>query len=470
MTRLRLRHDVADPAFVALILHAYWLAGYSQQRAKHWVNQAAVDQTTLAKFSIPLPPLSEQRRIVAIMHEAEAVRRLRAEAARKTADIIPAIFHDMFGDPEENPKDYRRSLIGDVVLSCDYGCSTRANEDEKGIPMLRMNNVTSDGELDLSELKHVELPDEDVEKYGLRSGDILFNRTNSRDLVGKTGLWDGRYAAIAASYFIRVRLATDTVLPEYFVAYMNQPATKQRLRDISKGAVGQSNINAKDLQSLPILVPPLSDQATFRDSLIATSELRKDDHTGLRLETALGNSLLAHAFTGDLTTEWRERHKTELAKEAAERDNAFREAGVTLRRPEAPEPGPEVAADARLAELTPQQLTLAQDLRDQWAEGEQYTFTPKSLAMVSSDPELRHNPDLVRRHLDVLAARGFVIRLVRREKENPTERESFAVSYRCARREGDDFSHGNAPDIEHAFDDVRSDALNRMARRLREGK
>jgi len=457
--------ELVDPFFVAYILLS------QRERVLGW-NQgstiAGITREALGKLQIPLPSLSEQRRIVEIMQEAETVRRLRAEASDKTADLTPSIFHDMFGDPATNSKRYRCCRIAEVVVSCDYGCSTKANDNGRGLPMLRMNNVTFTGELDLTDLKHVELSDEEVTKYELMVGDVLFNRTNSRDLVGKTGLWDGRYPAVAASYFIRVRVDGASVLPEYFVAYMNQPAMKKRLRDISKGAVGQSNINAKDLQSLSILVPPMPEQEHFRSMLQAVSALRSVDCTGSGREQALVQGLLAHALAGDLTAKWRSRHNTELGREIAERDAALHEAGVTLRKPVARKPRREVAEDSRLAELTEQQLMLALDLQDLWRDGEQQVFTPKTLAMVASDPEMRHNPDLVRRHLDVLAARGFVIRVSRQEQQRISERESFAVFYRRVRLAGDAFDPGDVPELEHVVDDVRADALNRMAARLKE--
>ena len=81
--------------------------------------------------------------------------------------------------------------LGDVVLETQYGTAAKSNEHRRGRPVLRMNNVTYDGHVDLRELKWVELTPAEAEKLSLRDGDLLFNRTNSRELVGKTAVWSG---------------------------------------------------------------------------------------------------------------------------------------------------------------------------------------------------------------------------------------------------------------------------------------
>ena len=116
-----------------------------------------------------------------------------------------------------------------------------------------MGNLTYDGDLDHTNPKHVALSGAEITKYGLRAGDILFNRTNSRELVGKTGLWDGRFPAVAASYFVRLRLDESRVDPTYVWAAMNSTAMNRRLFTMARGAIGQANINARELKSIPLL-------------------------------------------------------------------------------------------------------------------------------------------------------------------------------------------------------------------------
>ena len=216
-------------------------------------------------LSLPifLPPLDEQRRIVGILDRAAKIERLRTQVAHRLREIIPALFVRMFGDPVENPMRWKVHALGDFCTLTQYGTSRKANDRSEGVPVLRMGNITYRGDLDCTDLKCVTLSESEFRKYALRPGDILFNRTNSKELVGKTGIWDGRFEAVAASYFIRLRLDETRVMPNYVWAFLNSAAMKTRLFAMARGAIGQANINAKELRSLPLPVPPsLSNEGT----------------------------------------------------------------------------------------------------------------------------------------------------------------------------------------------------------------
>ncbi|MDE0081302.1 MAG: restriction endonuclease subunit S [Gammaproteobacteria bacterium] len=221
------------------------------------------DMNVLMSMRVPLPPPDEQQRIVDILHRAARIERLRAKAAECFREFVPALFIKMFGDPVTNPMGWELQTLGNCCVQIRYGTSRKADGRGEGVPVLRMGNVTYRGAIDLTDLKHVSLSDGEMSKYGLQPGDILFNRTNSRDLVGKTGLWDGRFAAVAASYFIRLRLDESRVLPGYVWAAMNSAAMKGRLFAMARGAIGQANINARELGSIPLPLPDLELQTRF---------------------------------------------------------------------------------------------------------------------------------------------------------------------------------------------------------------
>lgn len=176
-------------------------------------------------------------------------------------DLIKSRFVEMFGDPIINPKKWKVTTIGDVVTEVRYGTSKPAVEGGK-YPYLRMNNLTYDGHLDLKDLKYIDIPDEEIEKCVVRKGDILFNRTNSIDLVGKTTVFDMSEDMVIAGYIIRVRLKEE-LLPEILSQYMNLEAIKKILRSMAKGAVNQANINAQELQKINIYIPDIELQKEF---------------------------------------------------------------------------------------------------------------------------------------------------------------------------------------------------------------
>ena len=226
-------------------------------------GQQRVPTTFLSSATIPVPPLDEQRRIVDLLSRAEGIVRLRREAQAKAQAIIPALFVDMFGDPATNPKGWPVVTLGEVLRAADYGSSTKASDTGTGLPLIRMGNVGYDGSLDLTDLKYVELAPEDAERFRLRKDDILFNRTNSKELVGKTGLWNADLDAVVASYFIRLRVDESRVRAFYVWAFMNSRHMKRVLLSTARGAIGQANINSKELKAFRLPLPTLHAQGGF---------------------------------------------------------------------------------------------------------------------------------------------------------------------------------------------------------------
>jgi len=169
----------------------------------------------------------------------------------------------MFGDPILNPKHWQEARIADVVTDVKYGTSKSADEEGK-YKYLRMNNLTDDGHLNLTDLKYINISDSELDKCIVHKGDILFNRTNSAELVGKTALFDLDEPMVIAGYIIRIRLK-ECLSPVFFNTFMNTPALKNKLHGMAKGAVNQANINAKELQSIEIVVPPISLQLDFEN-------------------------------------------------------------------------------------------------------------------------------------------------------------------------------------------------------------
>lgn len=259
-------------------------------------GQQRVPAAFLENASIPVPSIAEQRRIVDLLSRAEGIVRLRRQAQQKAAALIPAIFVDMFGDPATNPKRLEVVALGDVLASADYGSSAKAGDDEVGLPMIRMGNVDYSGYVDLAALKYVDLPPAEVARFGLKDGDILFNRTNSKELVGKTGLWMGHREAILASYFIRLRVDERLVRPFFVWAFMNSPHMKRVLFETARGAIGQANINSRELRAFRIPLPALDVQVRFEERCRDVLALRvQQDQATAKAEAAL-QALLARAF------------------------------------------------------------------------------------------------------------------------------------------------------------------------------
>ena len=236
--------------------------------SKDWdvgTNKAVMGKTlnkaTLSQVKIKVHSFSEQTEIVKILDKVSSIIEARKNELQSLDDLIKARFVEMFGTPFVNEKQWDMKTIGDVVTEVRYGTSRPAVENGK-YPYLRMNNLTSDGEIDLNNLKRIDIPEEEVEKCIVRKGDVLFNRTNSVELVGKTAMFNLDEEMIIAGYIIRIRLQ-QCLLPEILAQYMNLKQVKDLLRSMAKGAVNQANINAQELQSIKVYIPDIELQDEF---------------------------------------------------------------------------------------------------------------------------------------------------------------------------------------------------------------
>ena len=220
-----------------------------------------ISKSIVSEIEINVPDLVCQNEVVKTLEKVNSIISLRKQELHALDNLIKARFVEMFGDPIKNPKGWKVATIGDVVTEVRYGTSKPAVEGGK-YPYLRMNNITLDGHLDLNDLKYIDIPDDEIEKCVVRKGDVLFNRTNSVELVGKTAFFDLPQDMVIAGYIIRLRLS-EKMLPEVLVQYMNLEALKKILRSMAKGAVNQANINAQELQSIKLYIPDMDLQKQF---------------------------------------------------------------------------------------------------------------------------------------------------------------------------------------------------------------
>lgn len=247
---------------------------------------------------IPLPPLDEQKRIAAILDQADALRRLRQRAVDRLNTLGQSIFYEMFGDPATNPFGWDLKTIDDIAESTQYGTSAKAAE-TGSTAILRMGNITYNGEIETSNLKYIDIADKDISKYTVKQGDILFNRTNSPELVGKTAVYDIPEPMAYAGYLVRLR-TNEQAHPQFVSAFLNSKYGKAVLRGMCKSIVGMANINAKELVSIQIPVPPIDLQRHFAERLAHIKSIKDDYFVHLHHLNDNFLCLQQHAFRGEL--------------------------------------------------------------------------------------------------------------------------------------------------------------------------
>ena len=200
-----------------------------------------------------------------------------------------------------NCNDWPIRTIGEIATRVQYGSSVKTSASEKGIPVLRMGNIEN-GELALNDLKYLPVDHDEFPELLLDTGDILFNRTNSPQLVGKVAVYQGNPSPCSfASYLIRLRFSNEVV--PAFVAYaLNSPYGRAWVRSVVTQQVGQANVNGSKLKAFQIRIPSVEAQRELvaeaerhfslireMESQLTAAEVRSK---GLR------NKVLARAFAG----------------------------------------------------------------------------------------------------------------------------------------------------------------------------
>jgi len=197
-------------------------------------------------------------------------------------------------------KAWKVVLFGKVVRRSQYGLSESATED--GVPYLKMSNIR-DGKVIVEGADRLKVDDKTFEDYALKDGDIVFNRTNSLDLVGKTGVFRGDQKVVFASYLVRFQLHDNQADSRFIAAWFASAGAAHRLRCLATPGVSQSNINPTTLRlSMHVPLPPLPEQRKIADILTTWDEALTalDDliEAQERRKRALMQQLLSRAATG----------------------------------------------------------------------------------------------------------------------------------------------------------------------------
>lgn len=278
--------------------------------------QPNISSQKMSVMTFPLPPLSEQQRIVERIEELfakldEAKERLQ-EVVDSFAVRKAAILHKAFTG--ELTKQWRREngvsdesweekTIGEICSSLKYGTSKKSSDDGE-VVVLRMGNLQN-GEIDWSNLSYTS-DEEDIKKYLLKSGDVLFNRTNSPELVGKTSIYRGEMPAIYAGYLIKLDYEKNIVVGDYLNYYLNSSKAKEYYMQVKTDGVSQSNINAKKIGEFEIPLPTLSEQheivRLINDLLARERSAQQAAEQALASIDLMKQSILARAFRGELGT------------------------------------------------------------------------------------------------------------------------------------------------------------------------
>lgn len=252
---------------------------------------------------IELPSLEEQKRIVAALDQAfAALDRARSHAEANLADATRLYQQRREALLRTSGSGWKETTVGNVCHRFEYGTSAKSQPVGR-VPVLRMGNL-QDGEIDWTNLVYTD-DEGDIVKLLLKSGDVLFNRTNSVDHVGKAAIVREDRGAIFAGYLIRLHLKAAEVNSGFMNIFLNSDAARQYGRSIMGKSVNQANISASKLKDYPLLLPPLDEQKRIVSSLgelrQSVGDLSRRYTTAIADIAGLRQSLLQKAFSGQLT-------------------------------------------------------------------------------------------------------------------------------------------------------------------------
>jgi type I restriction enzyme S subunit len=292
-----------DAQYLLRFLHSSAFSGFLEERA-HGAAQANVSPSVIGEIPIPLPPLEEQQRIVAVLDEAfEGLARARAHAEANLQNaraLIEAGLGTAFNPVTAKLNGWDLSDLSSMA-KLSYGYTTKANSEPNGPKFLRITDI-QDGTVDWDNVPFCSTPPDDYERYRVKSGDILFARTGAT--TGKSYLMTDEIEAVAASYLIRLRLASMALKPEYLALFFQSDVYWETIRAGISGST-QGGFNASKLGELVVPVPPLA----IQDVVISRLEEIQDQAARLtstyfvKLQDLddLRQSLLQKAFAGELT-------------------------------------------------------------------------------------------------------------------------------------------------------------------------
>jgi type I restriction enzyme S subunit len=196
---------------------------------------------------------------------AEKKQLVADKVAKKQKALSEVVAEDKYFNV---PGCWEWSRIGDASLFTEYGISAKTYDDIDGIPVLKMGDIQQ-GKVILGDHKKASADYPDIAKLMLKTGDVLYNRTNSAELVGKTGLFTGENDTYSfASYLIRIRCGNEGLLPEYLNLVMNTPLfRKTQIEPYLKQQCGQANVNGTIMKNMIIPVAPVLEQRRIVDKV-----------------------------------------------------------------------------------------------------------------------------------------------------------------------------------------------------------
>lgn len=251
----------------------------------------------LNELALPLPPIPEQRRIAAILDDADALRAKRHQILAHLNDLTRAVLGELLRTK------FERVALGDLIVQGPKNGLYRPSSDYgSGTPIVRIDSFKfGSSAIAMGHLRRLRASDSEVAEFALAPGDLLLNRVNSREHVGKTALVGELHEpTVFESNMMRIRVDQTRLRSSFAVEFMQTRDVRAQVAPMRKDAVNQSSINQADVRSLQIPLPPIERQQKFEAQVEAINAQRAAVRRALNADDGLFASLQSRAFRGEL--------------------------------------------------------------------------------------------------------------------------------------------------------------------------
>lgn len=311
LIRFAINSDVCIPKYAFYFTQTHGYLNWVESK-KRVAGQPNINGKEYATLLLPLPPRSEQRKIVELLDQADALRKRRADADRKAECILPALFYKMFGDPATNPMGWAAGLLRDSGSTVRYGLGQPPPSIGKGVPLIRATNVNR-GSISNTNMVYVDASSVPASRNAfLKASEVLVVRSGAYtgDVAQVTSKWEGSVAG-----YDMVITPGKGCTGEFIEAYLLSEFIQAGYFGNMKSRAGQPHLNTAQLESTPFFNPPDDLQDLFARRVNKYRQLRDQRRLADERLVALFDVMLHRAFSGDLTAKWRAAHMKELLRE-----------------------------------------------------------------------------------------------------------------------------------------------------------
>lgn len=272
------RSNHVDPAYIKhVLLGDPFHTQFMQTVAGVGGSLLRARPAQVANIRIPLPSVVEQRRIAAILDQADALRAKRREALAQLDRLTQAIFIDMFGDPRSNSRNWPESTLGEIgLVQGGLQLTSTRSALPVEVPYLRVANVYRD-RLDLAEVKRFGVTPSELERTRLQANDLLIVEGHGNpNEIGRCAMWDASIDNCShQNHLIRLRVDREKAEPWFVSAFLNSNGGRRGLINSANTTSGLNTISLSKVRSCRVLLPPLVLQTEFVGRLRSIRELRK---------------------------------------------------------------------------------------------------------------------------------------------------------------------------------------------------